>query len=83
MRNYDVAKYLLEHGLRSMEGVVFLDSQDRQMVLMRDGMRASPLSQCGIIKEKRFTFYDQVHPSLNIASTQTTYNRHVEEWAPA
>eukprot|EP01006_Ploeotia_vitrea_P035367 TRINITY_DN65862_c6_g2_i1.p1 TRINITY_DN65862_c6_g2~~TRINITY_DN65862_c6_g2_i1.p1 ORF type:complete len:1048 (-),score=628.07 TRINITY_DN65862_c6_g2_i1:58-3024(-) len=44
-----------------MEGVVFLDRQDRQMVLLRSTNKVIHLSQCGISKNKRFTFYDQVH----------------------
>mgnify|MGYP001384993886 CR=1 FL=1 len=30
-----VARYLLEHGLSSMQGVVFLDELDRKMILVR------------------------------------------------
>ena len=32
MSNYDVAKYLLDHGLKYAEGVVFLDDEDKQQV---------------------------------------------------
>lgn len=59
--NYSVAKALLTRGLREMEGVVFIDEEDRQMVLLRDGWRVLQLAQCGIAVERRFTFYDQVH----------------------
>lgn len=34
-----VARYLLEHGLPHMEGVVFLDERDRKMILCRSGMK--------------------------------------------
>jgi hypothetical protein len=57
-----VAAYLLEHGLPNMEGVVFLDDQDRKMVLCRSGWKVVKLQQCKIPLEKRFTFYDQVRP---------------------
>ena len=56
-----MARYLLTHGLKDMDGVVFLDRHDAQMVLMRDGMRVMPLKQCGLPLSKRFTFYDQIH----------------------
>lgn len=58
--NFDVGRILLERGLEHIEGVVFLDEDDRQMILVRDGWRVMKLAQCGISLEKRFTFYDQV-----------------------
>lgn len=62
MSNYDVAKYLLTHGLpEQYEGVVFLDHKDRKMILMRSGMNVVRLNQSGIPPQKRFSFYDQIH----------------------
>lgn len=61
MTNREVAEYLLEKGLRSMDGVVYLDSEGRQVCLVRSTGREISLAQCGIPPEKRFTFYDQVH----------------------
>lgn len=62
MSNYDVAKYLLTHGLpKEFDGVVFLDHQDRKMILMRNGMNVVRLNQSGIPPQKRFSFYDQIH----------------------
>ena len=61
LSNIEVAEYLLKNGLTNMEGVVFLDEQDRQMVLVRSTMRVMTLQQCGISISKRFTFYDQIH----------------------
>eukprot|EP00954_Amorphochlora_amoebiformis_P010951 855391-Amorphochlora_amoeboformis.AAC.1 len=61
MSNYDVARYLLDHGLPWCDGVVFLDEMDRKMILVRATGRVLKLSQCGIPKERRFAFYDQVH----------------------
>lgn len=59
--NYEVAQSLLRLGLPHMEGVVYLDGRDRQMVLVREGWEVMQLAQCGIAVEKRFSFYDQVH----------------------
>jgi hypothetical protein len=36
-----VARYLLEHGLPHMDGVVFLDERDRKMILCRSGMKVT------------------------------------------
>eukprot|EP00965_Chrysotila_dentata_P094466 3123138-Pleurochrysis_carterae.AAC.1 len=37
-----VAEYLLQAGLASMEGVVFLDEHDRKAILLRAGTAAAP-----------------------------------------
>jgi hypothetical protein len=60
MSNKQVATFLLEHGLPTMEGVVFLDREDRQMILLRETKAVIPLEQCGIAPHQRFTFFDQV-----------------------
>ncbi|CAE7946615.1 unnamed protein product [Symbiodinium sp. KB8] len=60
MTNREVATYLLQNGLKGLEGVVFLNSLDERMVLLRDGKEVS-LSQCGLGWENRFSFYDHVH----------------------
>merc|ERR1712137_1114356 len=61
MDNEEVARYLLLHLPDRIEGVVYLDRQDRQMILLRDSGRSVNLAQCGISPASRFTFYDQVH----------------------
>eukprot|EP00760_Papus_ankaliazontas_P024689 PhM_4_TR2411/c0_g2_i1/m.74313 len=61
MSNLQVAKYLLAHGLENRDGVVFLDEWDRKMILVRSTGRVLRLAECGIPKERRFAFYDQVH----------------------
>ena len=61
MSNFQVAEYLLQHGLDWCEGVVFLDDLDRKMILVRATRRVLKLAQCGIPANKRFAFYDQVH----------------------
>jgi Ca2+-binding EF-hand superfamily protein len=61
MTNFEVAQFLLDNGLAGMEGVVFLDRMDRQMILLRSTGKVLPLAQCGVSLAKRFSFYDQVH----------------------
>lgn len=59
--NAEAAAYLLERLPEAMEGVVYLDRHDQQMILLRASGRAMPLAQCGVSPARRFTFYDQVH----------------------
>ena len=59
--NAQVARALLERGLAKFEGVVYLDDADRKMILLRRGWATLPLERAGVPREKRFTFYDQVH----------------------
>jgi len=61
MDNEEVADYLVRLLPEWMEGVVYLDKSDRQMVKLRGTGMSVQLAQCGIPPEKRFTFYDQVH----------------------
>ncbi len=58
--NEDVARYLLDKGLKWAEGVVYLDDDDKQQVLVRATGRIVSADQCGVPLEKRFAFYDQV-----------------------
>ena len=44
-----------------MKGVVYLDELDRQMVLLRKGLKVVKLAESGLAWSERFTFYDQVH----------------------
>ena len=66
MSNKQVAAYLLQAGLPDISGVVFLDELDRKVVLLRPSSHAAPatkvikLTQCGISKQRLFSFYDQV-----------------------
>ena len=60
MSNKAVAEYLLVTGLPEMKGVVFLDELDRQMVLLRKGLKVVKLAESGLAWSERFTFYDQV-----------------------
>ena len=48
LTNLQVARYLLQHGLPSMDGVVFLDEADRKMILLRAGLKVLPLAGCGV-----------------------------------
>ncbi|KAK1937540.1 hypothetical protein X943_002698 [Babesia divergens] len=61
LSNLQVAQELLKRGLDHVDGVVYLDDQDRQMVLLRDRWRSTLLTHCGIPPERRLSFYDQVH----------------------
>jgi hypothetical protein len=62
LSNYEVAKYLINHGLSmDFDGVVFIDHKDRKMILMRHGMNVVRLNQAGIPPHRRFSFYDQIH----------------------
>ena len=61
MTNKEVAECLLREGLKNLEGCVYLDESDRQMVLMRSSPHPVPIKECGLPWEARFTFYDQVH----------------------
>ena len=60
LNNKAVAEYLLQAGLKDMQGVVFLDELDRQMVLLRGG-KVVKLADSGLAWNERFSFYDQVH----------------------
>ena len=59
--NAEVAATLLDVGLDGFDGVVYLDEADRKMILVRAGRRVMRLEQCGVARERRFTFYDQTH----------------------
>ena len=57
--NNQVAEKLLELGLTWCDGVVFLDDDDKQQVLVRATGRVVSADQCGVPLERRFAFYDQ------------------------
>eukprot|EP00397_Hematodinium_sp_SG-2012_P000007 GEMP01000007.1.p1 GENE.GEMP01000007.1~~GEMP01000007.1.p1 ORF type:complete len:5820 (+),score=1409.10 GEMP01000007.1:169-17628(+) len=60
--NKDVAIFLLEYGLAHCDAAVFLDEEDRKMVVTRMSRgKVVKLEECGIPKEKRFAYYDQIH----------------------
>ena len=59
--NKEVAQQLLDRGLTWCEGVVFLDDDDKQQVLVRATGRVVSADQCGVSLERRFAFYDQIH----------------------
>jgi hypothetical protein len=59
--NQEVARELLDRGLTWCEGVVFLDDDDKQQVLVRATGRVVSADQCGVSLERRFAFYDQIH----------------------
>ena len=55
LNNKAVAEYLLQAGLKDMQGVVFLDELDRQMVLLRGG-KVVKLADSGLAWNERFSF---------------------------
>lgn len=59
--NKEVAQQLLDRGLSWCDGIVFLDDEDRQQVLVRATGRVVSADQCGVALERRFAFYDQIH----------------------
>jgi hypothetical protein len=59
--NQQVAQQLLDRGLSWCDGVVFLDDDDKQQVLVRATGRIVSADQCGVSLERRFAFYDQIH----------------------
>jgi len=62
MSNMEVAIFLLKNGLKWADGCVFLDENDKQMIVMRKGWEVIPLQRVAAMPlAKRFTFYDQVH----------------------
>ena len=60
MSNMEVAQYIA-HRSAWCDGVVFLDSRDEKRIYVKATRRVVKLAQCGIKKEKRFAFYDQIH----------------------
>ena len=60
MSNLQVAQYIA-HKSPWCEGVVFLDSKDSRVIYVKATRRVVKMAQCGISKEKRFAFYDQIH----------------------
>jgi hypothetical protein len=60
MTNLQVAAYIA-HKSSWCDGVVFLDSRDEKRIYVKATRRVVKLAQCGIKKERRFAFYDQIH----------------------
>ena len=74
MDNREVAEFLLLHLRESIEGVVYLDRDDKKCILMRDGGRSVNLEQCGTSPSDYFTFYDQVHTTgMDIKQSPTAH----------
>eukprot|EP01124_Arcella_intermedia_P031565 TRINITY_DN7153_c0_g1_i1.p1 TRINITY_DN7153_c0_g1~~TRINITY_DN7153_c0_g1_i1.p1 ORF type:complete len:1682 (+),score=401.80 TRINITY_DN7153_c0_g1_i1:436-5046(+) len=61
LSNEQVARALLEKGLKDKEACVFINSDDVKMVVDRSGGPPIPLSRAGVSVDHVFTFYDQVH----------------------
>lgn len=67
MNNLEVAQFLLAHGrMPSMDGVVFLDDDNRQMVLQRfNADKPVRLADCGLAWHKRLCVDLILLPSLS------------------
>jgi hypothetical protein len=63
LSNLEVAGAMVDepHKLPWCDGVVFLDENDKKMILVRATGRVQELDTCGIAAANRFAFYDQVH----------------------
>lgn len=66
--NEEVARYLLDHGCEGMDGVVFLDRSDKQMIMLRASYTVLPLAQCGIDPSRRFWSVHTTHSDACIAT---------------
>ena len=74
MDNREVAEFLLLHLRESIEGVVYLDRDDKKCILMRDSGRSVNLKQSGTSPSNYFTFYDQVHTTgMDIKQSPTAH----------
>ncbi|KAL1530323.1 hypothetical protein AB1Y20_001232 [Prymnesium parvum] len=61
MSNQEVAEHLIRLlDPTAFEGVVFLEQGGHKKILLRTGAKMD-LERCGIQKERRFSFFDQVH----------------------
>lgn len=74
MSNLEVATFLLDEGMEWCDGVVFLDEQDRKMVLVRSTRRVVELDQCGIPPTMLFALYDQIHTTGTDLPFLSTFN---------
>jgi len=61
LSNELTSRFLLQEGLETMDGVVYLDDSNQKMVIMRGRAEPVPLAECGLAKGRRVTLYDQSH----------------------
>jgi len=67
MSNFQVAEFILKHTSPfHLDGVVYFTENDQPFVLLRRDQSTVvggvvPLSQCGLDKNRRFTYYDHIH----------------------
>ena len=66
-----MAAALLAYGLPHVAGCVYLDHEDRKMILLREGSVVMKLEQCGLDRSQRFSFFDQVHAIYGTPSMLT------------
>ena len=58
--NREVAEFLLPLLGAEYGGVVYLDDDHNKTIVLRNGATMG-LERCGLPKEQRFSFFDQVH----------------------
>ena len=61
LENREVAAFLLDHGLQTMVGVVYVSQTGDKVILNRGASEPVPLEQSSVQPGNRFTFYDQHH----------------------
>ena len=72
LESQEVAHFLLEAGLSTMAGVVYVDQAGQKVVLTRGKSEPVPLEQSSVQPAHRFTFYDQHHTTgVDIKQTPT------------
>jgi hypothetical protein len=63
--NEEVARFMLEHGLKHCSACVFIDANNEQKAVVRSvsGLQAKaiPIQQCGVALSRRFVFFDMIH----------------------
>jgi len=59
MSNLEVAPFLAGRKSFKKQGVVYLDSKDAKMVLVKKTKSSMKIEDCGILVEERFAFCDQ------------------------
>lgn len=70
LNNKEVAEQLISLLPEEMEGVVYLEQGGHKKILLRVGRKAMDLERCGVPKERRFSFFDQVSISVEVTPLQ-------------
>jgi hypothetical protein len=72
LESQEVAAFMLERGLPTMAGVVYVSQSGEKVILTRGAVEPVPLEQSSVQPGNRFTFYDQHHTTgVDIAQAPT------------